>query len=34
MTTTGETPTSNINAMITGYEDLEDDDEETMENKK
>lgn len=27
MTTTGETPTSNINAMITGYEDLEDEDE-------
>lgn len=25
MTTTGETPTSNIKAMITGYEDLEDD---------
>ena len=29
MTTTGHTPTSNIQAMITGYEDLEDDDEET-----
>ena len=28
MTTTGETPTSNINAMITGYEDLEDENEE------
>ena len=27
MTTTGETPTSNINAMITGYEDLEDEGE-------
>ena len=27
MTTTGETPTSNINAMVTGYEDLEDEDE-------
>lgn len=27
MTTTGETPTSNINAMITGYEDLDDEDE-------
>ena len=25
MTTTGHTPTSNIRAMITGYEDLEDD---------
>jgi thiosulfate reductase cytochrome b subunit len=35
MTTTGHTPTSNINAMITGYEDLEDDDEasETIEQK-
>jgi cytochrome b subunit of formate dehydrogenase len=28
MTTTGETPTSNIRAMITGYEDLEDEDED------
>ncbi len=28
MTTTGHTPTSNIQAMITGYEDLEDEDEE------
>lgn len=28
MTTTGETPTSNIKAMITGYEDLEDEDED------
>lgn len=28
MTTTGNTPTSNIQAMITGYEDLEEDDEE------
>ncbi|SFD68767.1 cytochrome b/b6 domain-containing protein [Thermophagus xiamenensis] len=27
MTTTGETPTSNIRAMITGYEDLETDDD-------
>ena len=27
MTTTGHTPTSNIRAMITGYEDLEEDDE-------
>ena len=32
MTTTGETPTSNINAMITGYEDLED--EETHEDSE
>lgn len=31
MTTTGKTPTSNINAMITGYEELEDE-EETIEN--
>ncbi|HOO83184.1 MAG TPA: cytochrome b/b6 domain-containing protein [Prolixibacteraceae bacterium] len=29
MTTTGHTPTSNIQAMITGYEELEDDDEDT-----
>ncbi len=28
MTTTGHTPTSNIQAMITGYEDLEDEEEE------
>jgi thiosulfate reductase cytochrome b subunit len=28
MTTTGHTPTSNIQAMITGYEDLEDDEDE------
>lgn len=28
MTTTGETPTSNINAMITGYEELDDEHEE------
>jgi cytochrome b subunit of formate dehydrogenase len=27
MTTTGHTPTSNIRAMVTGYEDLEDEDE-------
>ncbi|MGM0621193.1 MAG: cytochrome b/b6 domain-containing protein [Bacteroidota bacterium] len=27
MTTTGHTPTSNIRAMITGYEDLEEDEE-------
>jgi thiosulfate reductase cytochrome b subunit len=34
MTTTGETPTSNINAMVTGYEDLEDEEEEATEIKK
>lgn len=35
MTTTGKTPTSNIKAMITGYEELEDDQEEvTVENDK
>jgi thiosulfate reductase cytochrome b subunit len=34
MTTTGHTPTSNIEAMITGYEDLDDDDEIVMENMK
>ena len=28
MTTTGHTPTSNIQAMINGYEELEDEDEE------
>ena len=28
LTTTGHTPTSNIQAMITGYEDLEDEEEE------
>ncbi len=33
MTTTGETPTSNIKAMITGYEDLEQE-EETIEKKE
>jgi thiosulfate reductase cytochrome b subunit len=27
MTTTGHTPTSNIQAMITGYEDLEDEED-------
>jgi len=31
MTTTGHTPTSNIQAMITGYEDLEEDEEEESE---
>jgi thiosulfate reductase cytochrome b subunit len=30
MTTTGHTPTSNIQAMITGYEDLEDEEEEQL----
>lgn len=34
MTTTGETPTSNIQAMITGYEDLEDENEHDGENQK
>ncbi|MCF8359315.1 MAG: cytochrome b/b6 domain-containing protein [Prolixibacteraceae bacterium] len=39
MTTTGHTPTSNIRAMLTGYEELEDEDEEkeskkTSENKE
>lgn len=34
MTTTGHTPTSNIQAMITGYEELEDDnDESTSKNE-
>ncbi|MFB6341077.1 cytochrome b/b6 domain-containing protein [Saccharicrinis sp. FJH62] len=33
MTTTGHTPTSNIQAMITGYEDLEDEEDETTEVK-
>lgn len=33
MTTTGKTPTSNIKAMITGYEEIEDDQEEvSVEN--
>lgn len=32
MTTTGKTPTSNIQAMITGYEELEDKDEDIIEN--
>ncbi len=33
MTTTGKTPTSNINAMITGYEELEEDEHHnTVEN--
>jgi len=35
MTTTGKTPTSNIKAMITGYEELNDEQEEgTVENDK
>lgn len=34
MTTTGHTPTSNIRAMVTGYEDLEDDNEEEMTAKQ
>lgn len=29
MTTTGKTPTSNINAMITGYEELEENEQNT-----
>ncbi len=33
MTTTGHTPTSNIRAMITGYEDLEEDEEEEESEK-
>jgi cytochrome b subunit of formate dehydrogenase len=36
MTTTGHTPTSNIRAMVTGYEDLEDEQEleNELENSK
>jgi thiosulfate reductase cytochrome b subunit len=34
MTTTGETPTSNISAMVTGYEDLEDELEDEHELKE
>ena len=30
--TTGETVTSNLKAMITGYEDIEDDEEEQDKN--
>jgi thiosulfate reductase cytochrome b subunit len=30
MTTTGKTPTSNINAMITGYEELEEDEHQNI----
>ncbi len=32
MTTTGKTPTSNINAMITGYEELEDDEPDNIKS--
>jgi hypothetical protein len=32
MATTGHTPTSNIQAMITGYEDLEDEEEVVADN--
>lgn len=32
MTTTGERPTSNIQAMITGYEELEDEHEEELKD--
>ncbi|MDD3686440.1 MAG: cytochrome b/b6 domain-containing protein [Bacteroidales bacterium] len=34
LTTTGHTPTSNIKAMITGWEDLEEDEEEKKDEKK
>lgn len=33
LTTTGHTPTSNIKAMITGWEELEEDEIENTENK-
>lgn len=33
MTTTGHTPTSNIKAMITGYEDLDEDEEKNNEKE-
>ncbi|UMB60937.1 cytochrome b/b6 domain-containing protein [Lutibacter sp. A80] len=33
MTTTGETPTSNIKAMVTGYEDLEEDTKSSDKNE-
>lgn len=32
LTTTGHTPTSNIKAMITGWEELEDEDDDKKEN--
>jgi len=34
MTTTGRTPTSNIEAMITGYEELEEDEDEPVDEAK
>jgi thiosulfate reductase cytochrome b subunit len=34
MTTTGHTPVSNIQAMLTGYEELEDEDEDKEEEKE
>ena len=34
MTTTGHTPTSNIKAMITGYEDLDENEEGNMSNSE
>jgi len=34
MTTTGETPTSNIKAMITGYEEIEEEDDSSVSNEK
>lgn len=34
LTTTGHTPTSNIKAMITGWEDLEEDEDEKKDEKK
>jgi thiosulfate reductase cytochrome b subunit len=34
MTTTGHTPVSNIQAMLTGYEDLEDEDEDEKKEEK
>ncbi len=33
LTTTGHTPTSNIKAMITGWEELDEDEDENSENK-
>ncbi len=34
MTTTGHTPTSNIKGMITGWEDLEDEEDVKTESEK
>ncbi|MGF7141172.1 cytochrome b/b6 domain-containing protein [Roseimarinus sediminis] len=34
MTTTGHTPTSNIRAMITGYEEVEDDEDDEQEQNE